>query len=116
MRASAPGLLHGAQDLARRGQLPKSNTAPGAIDSPSVACILAGMSRDSLMTQTRKSRNLSLEEVAGAVRTDQANLSRVEKGEQLPKRPLARRLFEFYGGAVPLAAIYDPEFYSLQAE
>jgi transcriptional regulator with XRE-family HTH domain len=73
------------------------------------------MSRESLMTQIRKSRNLSLEQVAVSVQTDQANLSRVEKGAQLPKRDLARRLFEFYGGSVPLAAIYDPEFYSLQS-
>jgi transcriptional regulator with XRE-family HTH domain len=67
---------------------------------------------ESLMTQTRKSRNLSLEQVAQQVGTDQANLSRVEKGRQVPKRTLARRLFEFYGGSVPLAAIYDPEFWS----
>lgn len=72
------------------------------------------MSAETLMTQMRKSRNLSLEEVASAVQTDQANLSRVEKGRQVPKRQLARRLFEYYGGRVPLAAIYDPEFFALQ--
>lgn len=72
------------------------------------------MDRESLMTQMRKARNLSLEQVAETVGTDQANLSRVEKGKQVPKRALARRLFEFYGGAVPLAAIYDPEFHALQ--
>lgn len=68
------------------------------------------------MTQTRKSRGLSLEQVAEKVGTDQANLSRVEKGRQIPKRELARRLFQFYGGSVPLAAIYDPEFYSQQQQ
>jgi transcriptional regulator with XRE-family HTH domain len=72
------------------------------------------MARDTLMTQMRKARNLSLEAVASAVGTDQANLSRVEKGRQVPKRTLARRLFEFYGGTVPIAAIYDPEFHDLQ--
>lgn len=72
------------------------------------------MDRESLMTQMRNARNLSLEQVAKTVGTDQANLSRVEKGKQVPKRPLARKLFEFYGGQVPLAAIYDPEFHSLQ--
>lgn len=66
------------------------------------------------MTQTRKSRGLSLEDVAVKVGTDQANLSRVEKGRQCPKRELARALFRFYGGTVPLAAIYDPEFYRQQ--
>lgn len=69
---------------------------------------------DSLMTQTRKSRGLSLEQVAAQVGTDQANLSRVEKGRQVPKRELARRIFSFYGGTVPLAAVYDPEFFRQQ--
>lgn len=65
-----------------------------------------------LLTQTRKSRGLSLDQVAGEVKTDPTNLSRVEKGQQMPKRDLARSLFEFYGGAVPLGAIYDPTFYA----
>lgn len=73
-------------------------------------------SHERLMTRTRKARGLSLETVAKQVGTDQANLSRVEKGAQTPKRELARKLFEFYGGVVPLAAIYDPEFYDLQAQ
>lgn len=62
------------------------------------------------MTQTRKSRGLSLYDVGAAVGTDATNLSRVEKGAQIPKRELARALFEFYGGVVPLGAIYDPEY------
>lgn len=62
------------------------------------------------MTQIRKSRGLSLAAVAEKVGTDAGNLSRVEKGEQVPKRELARALFEFYGGAVPLASIYDPAY------
>jgi len=68
--------------------------------------------RSTLLTQTRKSRGLSLDQVAADVKTDPTNLSRVEKGQQMPKRDLARSLFEFYGGAVPLGAIYDPEFYA----
>lgn len=62
------------------------------------------------MTQARKSRGLSLEGVACQIGTDQANLSRIEKGAQIPKRDLARRLFAFYEGEVPLGAIYDPQF------
>lgn len=65
----------------------------------------------SLLQQTRKSRGLSLDAVAHEVGTDPTNLSRVEKGTQIPKRELARALFSFYGGAVPLGAIYDPQFY-----
>lgn len=68
--------------------------------------------RNTLMTQTRKSRGLSLDKVAAEVGTDPTNLSRVEKGQQVPKRELARELFKFYGGAVPLGAIYDPEHYA----
>ena len=66
--------------------------------------------RDPLMTQLRKSRGLSLAEVALKVGTDDGNLSRVERGVQAPKRELARALFRFYGGAVPLGACYDPTF------
>lgn len=65
---------------------------------------------ETLLTNARKSRRLSLEGVAQHVGTDQANLSRIEKGVQTPKRELARRLFEFYDRQVPLAAIYDPLF------
>lgn len=68
--------------------------------------------RSTLLTQTRKSRGLSLDKVAAEVGTDPTNLSRVEKGQQMPKRELARSLFQFYGGAVPLGAIYDPEYYA----
>lgn len=66
--------------------------------------------RDHLMTQIRKSRGLSLAMVAAEVECDPGNLYRVEKGDQPPKRELARRLYRFYGGAVPLASIHDPEF------
>lgn len=66
----------------------------------------------SLLTQTRKGRGLSLDVVADAVGTDPTNLSRVEKGVQVPKRELARALFMFYNGRVPLGAIYDPQFHA----
>ena len=62
------------------------------------------------MLQTRKSRGLLLEEVAEAVGTDPGNLSRIERGLQPPKKDLARALYKFYGGAVPLALVYDPTF------
>jgi transcriptional regulator with XRE-family HTH domain len=69
----------------------------------------------SLLTQTRKSRGLSLEVVAAAVGTDPTNLSRVEKGQQIPKRELARALFSYYDQVVPLGAIYDPEYHDQAA-
>lgn len=66
---------------------------------------------DSHLTQARKAKDLSLEGVASQVGTDQANLSRIEKGAQIPKRELARRLYVFYDKSVPLGAIYDPQWY-----
>lgn len=65
---------------------------------------------DTLLTTMRKSRGLSLKDLADVVGTDRTNLSRVERGVQIPNRPLARALFKFYDGAVPLGAVYDPEF------
>lgn len=68
------------------------------------------------MTRLRRARGLSLDDVARRVGTDQANLSRIEKGQQVPKRPLARALFDFYAGEIPLGAIYDPDFYAPRPE
>lgn len=65
-----------------------------------------------LLAQIRKSRGLSLDKVAREVTTDPTNLSRIEKGQQTPKRHVARKLHSFYGGAVPLGAIYDPAYYA----
>jgi transcriptional regulator with XRE-family HTH domain len=64
----------------------------------------------SLLTQIRRSRNLSLETVASAVGTGKGNLRRIENGDQVPKRETARKLFEFYEGAVPLGYCYDPTY------
>ncbi len=51
-----------------------------------------------------------METVAAAVGTDKSNLRRVEEGLQVPQQSLARNLFKYYGGAVPLGSIYDPKF------
>lgn len=67
---------------------------------------------ESLLTQTRKAKGLSLEAVAKQIGTDQANLSRVERGLQTPKRELARKLFHYYRGKIPVGAIYDPELHT----
>lgn len=62
------------------------------------------------MARARQKRGLSLAQVADVVGSDPGNISRIEKGQQVPKRDLARALFEFYGGRIPLGAIYDPEY------
>lgn len=64
--------------------------------------------REPLLTQMRKSRGESLQTVGKACGIDGPNLHRIERGEQVPKRDTARALFDYYQGAVPLGAIYDP--------
>lgn len=62
------------------------------------------------MAQVRRAKGASIVQVAATVGCDPSNLAKVESGLQIPRRPLARALYAFYGGAVPLDAIYDPEF------
>lgn len=66
--------------------------------------------KESLLTQMRKSRGLSLAQLAKEVGTDQSSLSRVERGLQIPNREVARNLYRFYDGSVTLGHCYDPEF------
>jgi len=58
----------------------------------------------------RIARGLRQKDVAKACGTNPANLLRIEQGKQVAKAPLARALFEYYGGAIPLGAIYDPAY------
>ena len=58
----------------------------------------------------RIARGLRQKDVAKACGTNPANLLRVEQGKQVPKPPLARALFEYYGGSIPIGAIYDPVY------
>lgn len=75
-----------------------------------IGCV--SRTKSNLLVEARKSRGLSLAQVADQVGADFSNLSRVEKGQQVPKRELARALYRFYDGTVPLGAIYDPSFYA----
>lgn len=65
---------------------------------------------ESLLLQTRISRGLSLSAVAQAVEANEGTISRIERGLQTPQRELARKLFVFYNGVVPLGLIYDASF------
>lgn len=64
----------------------------------------------SKLRTARTAKNLTLAAVANAVGTDPGNLSRIERGEQAPSRELARLLYDYFDGSVPLAAIYDSQF------
>lgn len=58
----------------------------------------------------REKRNLSVLELAPKLGTHPQNYYRIERGEQLPKRELARKIHTFFDGDVTLGAIYDPEY------
>lgn len=64
----------------------------------------------------RRLMNLTLEEVAAAVGTSAPTLGKVEKGEKSVKKELARSIYSYYKGAVPLLAIYDPQRYLEERE
>jgi len=61
------------------------------------------------LREARQQRKQTLEEVAAATDLDVGNLSRIERGVQLPSREVARKLFEHFGGKVDLGVIYDPD-------
>lgn len=92
--------LHGAQAPVKHSHCRKA-CAPR---------ILPPVTSETLLTKKRKALGLTVAQVAEAVGTDQANLWRIEKGEQTPKRDLARKLHAFYGGALDIGAIYDPTY------
>lgn len=56
----------------------------------------------------REARGYKLAEVAQVIDSDAGNVSRIERGLQVPKHTQARALFEFYGGDIPIGAIFDP--------
>jgi len=63
--------------------------------------------------EARLETGKTAEEICEAVGCTRPTLYRVEAGEVVPKRELARSLFRFYRRRrihVPLAHIYDPEF------
>ena len=62
------------------------------------------------LREERERRGLTVREVAESVGYDPSNLSRVELGQQLVPREVARALYRLYRGRVPLGEIYDPLF------
>lgn len=62
------------------------------------------------MRQARIDSGLTAEELATKAGIHRTTLHRIESGIMLPKRDIARRLFDVYNGRVTLGSIYDPEF------
>lgn len=57
----------------------------------------------------RERRRLTLKQVADAVAMDPGNLSRVERGEQVPSKELLAALVKFFGNLVTELQIIYPE-------
>ena len=66
--------------------------------------------KHSTLKEAREGSGKTAQEIAEAAGVSRASLYRIEDGDQLPSRPVARKLFRLYRGRVPLALIYDPEF------
>lgn len=60
--------------------------------------------------EARILRNLAVVELAEAVGTSASNMSRVERGHHPPPRDLARRIYAFFEGELPIIDILDPTF------
>lgn len=64
-----------------------------------------------VLQQARDEMGFTLDEVADAVGSNGASISRIERAKQMGRRELYRALHSFYGGFLSLGEIYDPSFY-----
>lgn len=67
------------------------------------------------LKQARLMRQLTLQQVADAVGIDTGNLSRIERGLQVPSKDLAERLVRHYGGEITETQIIYPERFAAVA-
>ncbi len=65
---------------------------------------------DTPLKTAREKRKLSVTALCKKLGTHPQNYYRIERGEQVPKRELARDIHKFFGGRVSLSEIYDPEY------
>lgn len=68
------------------------------------------MKHPKTLKEARIESGRTASEVAHLAGVSRASLYRIEAGDQLPGREVARKLFELYRGQVDLLEIYDPEF------
>lgn len=57
----------------------------------------------------REKRGLTIQQVATSVGIDPGNLSRIERGKQVPSKDLAEKLSQVFGGQVSETQIIYPE-------
>ena len=65
---------------------------------------------DTPLKTAREKRKLSVTDLCKVISVHPQNYYRIERGEQMPKRQLARDIHKFFKGRVSLAEIYDPEY------
>ncbi len=61
------------------------------------------------LRMARESRGLTIQQVATSVGIDPGNLSRIERGKQVPSKDLAEKLSLVFGGQVSETQIIYPE-------
>lgn len=64
------------------------------------------------LRMARESRGLTIQQVATSVGIDPGNLSRIERGKQVPSKDLAEKLSQVFGGQVSETEIIYPERFS----
>lgn len=65
--------------------------------------------KDSPLKKARLKRELTLQQVSAAVGTDTGNLSRIERGIQIPSKELAEALVNYYDNEITETQIIYPE-------
>jgi transcriptional regulator with XRE-family HTH domain len=60
----------------------------------------------------REKRNMTLQDLAVLVGSDVGNLSRIERGVQIPSRELAEKICEQFGGEINEIQLIYPERFS----
>lgn len=64
---------------------------------------------NSPLKQVRLKQKKTLQEVADAVGTDTGNLSRIERGQQVPSKAMAEKLARYFSNEVTETQIIYPE-------
>lgn len=68
------------------------------------------------LRQARERRNLTIQQVAAAVGIDSGNLSRIERGLQVPSKELTEKLAKYFGGEITELQIIYPERFAAGEE
>lgn len=61
------------------------------------------------LRQARERRELTIQQVSAAVGIDAGNLSRIERGKQVPSKDLTEKLAKYFDGEVSETQIIYPE-------